>query len=214
MALTGDTFDLVQGGVVTSSAQLVDGGATAGDVLTVQADKSIAAEPGGGSLTVSDGSTIVDPTTYITLTGATVADGGGGTADVTIEGGSTPDLAAVLGEGSNGGGVGMSNTGQIDTGGDDVNTNGGAIDTDGGNIGTNGGTVNVKAGHLKTGSTGSVQTALVEAESAAGLTVGAAFSTLGFFGASTVNRPEVPAIPTPQDIVDALLALGLVQQAS
>lgn len=47
MALTGDTFDFQQGNVVTSSAQLVDNAATAGDVLTVQADKSIAAAPGG-----------------------------------------------------------------------------------------------------------------------------------------------------------------------
>lgn len=52
MALTGDTFDLVQGGVVTQSAQIVDNGATVGDVLTVQADKSIAAAPGGGSQSV------------------------------------------------------------------------------------------------------------------------------------------------------------------
>lgn len=49
MALTGDSFDFVQGGVVTSSAQLVDAGATVGDVLTVQADGSLAAAPGGGS---------------------------------------------------------------------------------------------------------------------------------------------------------------------
>jgi hypothetical protein len=49
MALTGDTLDFVQGGVVTSSAQIVDNGATTGHVLTVQADKSIAAAPGGGS---------------------------------------------------------------------------------------------------------------------------------------------------------------------
>lgn len=49
MALTGDTLDFVQGGIVTSSAQIVDNGATTGDVLTVQADKSIAAAPGGGS---------------------------------------------------------------------------------------------------------------------------------------------------------------------
>lgn len=49
MALTGDSFDFIQGGVVTSSAQLVDAAATVGDVLTVQSDKSVAAEPGGGS---------------------------------------------------------------------------------------------------------------------------------------------------------------------
>lgn len=49
MALTGDTFDFQQGNVITSSAQIVDSGATVGDVLTVQADKSIAAAPGGGT---------------------------------------------------------------------------------------------------------------------------------------------------------------------
>jgi hypothetical protein len=54
VSLTGDTFDFQQGNVVTSSAQIVDPGATVGDVLTVQADKSIAAAPGGGSQTLAE----------------------------------------------------------------------------------------------------------------------------------------------------------------
>lgn len=37
---------------------------------------------------------------------------------------------------------------------------------------------------------------------------------LGFFGTAAVAQPEVPAIPTPQDIVDALVTLGLVTQAA
>lgn len=51
--LTGDTFDFQQGDVVRSSAQIVDPGAAVGDVLTVQADGSIAAAAGGGSQPVS-----------------------------------------------------------------------------------------------------------------------------------------------------------------
>ncbi len=37
---------------------------------------------------------------------------------------------------------------------------------------------------------------------------------MGFYDKSNVTRPEVPAIPTPQNIVDALVALGLITQAS
>lgn len=37
---------------------------------------------------------------------------------------------------------------------------------------------------------------------------------VGFYGVDPVNRPEVPVIATVQDIVDALLALGLITQAS
>lgn len=36
---------------------------------------------------------------------------------------------------------------------------------------------------------------------------------IGFFGSFPVNRPEVPASPTVQDLVDALVALGLITQA-
>jgi hypothetical protein len=36
----------------------------------------------------------------------------------------------------------------------------------------------------------------------------------GAFGATPVARPEVPAIATPQDIVDALVALGWITQAA
>jgi hypothetical protein len=37
--------------------------------------------------------------------------------------------------------------------------------------------------------------------------------TLGFFGATPTAQPVVPAVATPQDIVDALVALGLISQA-
>lgn len=36
---------------------------------------------------------------------------------------------------------------------------------------------------------------------------------LGFFGAAPVTQPEVPAVPEVQDVVDALVALGLVTQS-
>jgi hypothetical protein len=36
---------------------------------------------------------------------------------------------------------------------------------------------------------------------------------IGFYGATAIPRPEVPASPTVQDVVDALVALGLVTQA-
>ena len=38
-------------------------------------------------------------------------------------------------------------------------------------------------------------------------------ANMGFFDKSNVARPEVPAVPLPQDIVDALVALGLITQA-
>ena len=39
-------------------------------------------------------------------------------------------------------------------------------------------------------------------------------SKVGFYGATPVVRPEVAATPDAQGIVDALVALGLVTQAS
>lgn len=41
-----------------------------------------------------------------------------------------------------------------------------------------------------------------------------ASTNLGFYGTAAVARPEVPASPTAQDIVDALVALGLITQAA
>jgi hypothetical protein len=38
-------------------------------------------------------------------------------------------------------------------------------------------------------------------------------SHVGFYGKAPVTRPEVPAIPLAQDVVDALVALGLITQA-
>lgn len=37
---------------------------------------------------------------------------------------------------------------------------------------------------------------------------------VGFYGTSPVAKPEVPAIATVQNVIDALIALGLVSQAS
>ena len=39
-------------------------------------------------------------------------------------------------------------------------------------------------------------------------------SKIGFFGKAPAARPEVPASPTAQDVVSALVALGLITQAS
>jgi hypothetical protein len=36
---------------------------------------------------------------------------------------------------------------------------------------------------------------------------------LGFYGTAPVVRPNVPAVPTAQDVVDALVTLGLVTQS-
>lgn len=46
-----------------------------------------------------------------------------------------------------------------------------------------------------------------------GATVEVLGDAIGFFGAEPVAQPEVPAVPTAQDVVDALVALGLVSQA-
>lgn len=40
-----------------------------------------------------------------------------------------------------------------------------------------------------------------------------AAEAMGFFGSFPIARPEVPASPTVQDVVDALVALGLITQA-
>jgi hypothetical protein len=44
--------------------------------------------------------------------------------------------------------------------------------------------------------------------------LGFATGRVGFFGTTGVTRPEVPASPTVQDVVDALKALGLITQAA
>jgi hypothetical protein len=44
--------------------------------------------------------------------------------------------------------------------------------------------------------------------------LGFATGKVGFFGKTGVTRPQVPASPTVQDVVDALKALGLITQAA
>lgn len=39
-------------------------------------------------------------------------------------------------------------------------------------------------------------------------------ASMGFFGAAVITKPEVPAVASPQDIIDALVALGLISQAA
>lgn len=164
-------------------------------------------QAGGGSLTVSDGITTVEPATYLNFGGATVGDAGAGVADITVDAPS-PDLAAVLAEGSNGGGLGMQNTGQIDTGADDVNTGGGAVNTGGGNVSTGGGDLVLDGGDL------SIATQFrINADGSVGGTVIPTFWVALATHAANGSLPEIPAVPTPQDIVDALVTLGLVTQA-
>lgn len=47
-----------------------------------------------------------------------------------------------------------------------------------------------------------------------GVTVGNTGAAVGFFGGTPAAQPQVPASPDAQDIVDALVALGLISQAS
>jgi hypothetical protein len=46
------------------------------------------------------------------------------------------------------------------------------------------------------------------------IVIGFATGKVGFFDTPGVTRPEVPASPTVQDVVDALKALGLITQAT
>lgn len=50
-------------------------------------------------------------------------------------------------------------------------------------------------------------------DSSGNIQIGKTDGELGFFGAETTAKPEVPASPTVQDVVDAFVELGLISQA-
>lgn len=60
----------------------------------------------------------------------------------------------------------------------------------------------------------SSQTAAEQLAAAVSVTVAAAGGEVGFYGGTPQARPQVPASPTAQDVVDALVTLGLVTQAA
>lgn len=51
---------------------------------------------GGGDISVTDGTTTVDPATEVSFTGATVTDGGGGIANITISGTGIGDMTKAV----------------------------------------------------------------------------------------------------------------------
>ena len=76
----GLSWPVVRGANLTSRAAH-----DAGAVVVPQAEGSA-----GGAVSVSDGSTTVNPATSLVFSGATVSDGGGGEADVAVSGGASP----------------------------------------------------------------------------------------------------------------------------
>lgn len=176
-------------GVAKVNGVAVTGTPSSGEVITATgAAAAHWAAAAGGTLTVSDGSTTVSPVTEIDFSaGATVTDGTGGVAAVDIP---TPGLGAVLTVDNDAGGQDIDNLGNLNLDGS------GGIDTGGGGIATGAGTITTT--QLK-----GTSNAIV---------FGDANDTLGFFNGSAVAKPSVPMTPTPQDIVDALVTLGLVSQ--
>lgn len=144
-------------------------------------------------------------------------------ADWAAPSGGSQTLAEVLAAGSDGDGGGMTNTGVITTGGGDVSAEGGDIssggglitsgggnvESSGGDFDSNGGDLLVGAGALRFGSA-----FRINSDATIAGTSGAAFLGNVAAVAAGGTKPEVPASPTEQDIVDALVALGLVTQAS
>ena len=55
---------------------------------------------------------------------------------------------------------------------------------------------------------------MVGADNAEGVGLGRAAGRIGAFGAEPALRPEVPATPDAQDVVDALVTLGWITQAT
>lgn len=133
------------------------------------------------------------------------------------------DLASVLNNGIDGNSAGMTNTGAIFTGGGNVVSDGGNISTAGGDILTatgeidsGGGDINSGGGDLLTGG-GDLRlgsTFRINANATIAGSSGAAFLGNVATVAAGGTKPELPATPLPQDIADALVALGLVTQAS
>lgn len=165
--------------------------------------------PGGSALTVTDGSTPVADVTEILLVGAQTSDNGGGIVQVDI----APGLTDVLGVSDDAGGHDITNVVNVVLDGSgSFDANGGGIGSGGGNIDAGAGNVTTSSGAIKT-LTGHVETPLVKGVGTA-LVLGSADDALGFFGAAVTSAPQVSALPTVQNVVDALVALGLITQAA
>ena len=143
------------------------------------------------------------------------AEGGDGELTVVASDGARPDLtlragsAITQGEGGNltlqaGSGAGEGGSGDI------------VLDSPDGVSITGLGTTLVIGTPLNLESPSNVvvfATTLISLTSAS-VKVGASGNSIGFYGATPVARPEVPAVVTAQDITDALVTLGLVTQAA
>lgn len=166
-----------------------DGDATrVGGEITIKAGQSAGAD--GGQLNLEAG----DDT----------ADGDGGNVVIRSGRGST--------DGGNNGEI------QIQPGGGHLG------DGDGGNLTLSGGFANdgsggnvvLQAGNSLNGSQGTIQAYSADSNNSlelsdSGLTV---TGPVGFYGGSPAARPQVPASPTVQQVVNALVALGLITQAA
>jgi hypothetical protein len=249
------------------SGELAFPESTPTDVLTVQADGSIAAAPGGGSMPAGADTQIQfndadafgaspdfvwDDTDKILklVTGASgtaqilgnglavelqiaAGDGdaanNGGTVAITAgrsdgqNGGDVTVEAGLDQAGGTGGGVTISsgNSTEADSGVIDIKAGGGAT------AGGDGGQVNIQGGNA-TGAGGGVQLTAGSPDGwcsvassdlsnqvyvdGAGVTIYA--NAQGFFGKTAVAQPVVPlTAPLVQDVIDALLAVGLVTQS-
>lgn len=123
-------------------------------------------------------------TLAVTAGGAFIAPNG-----IDVSGGDLVGVSSMTTTGS------LTIDGDLETGGGAVNTGGGDVDTGGGSL------------------------ASVFAISMDGnLTIGDALdhdgTAVGFYGTTPAARPEAPASPTAQDVVDILLAVGLCTQAA
>jgi hypothetical protein len=123
--------------------------------------------------------------------------------------------------------LGIENQGDVGDltvrGGDSTDGDAGRVLVQGGNSGTGGGgLVRLQAGNSTSGTQGIVQ--IYDANFTQGLEVSSVSVTIadklavsgnvGFYGTTPVARPQVPAIVTAQNIVDALITLGLITQAA
>lgn len=166
----------------------------------------------GGEIQITTGDSAGQNSGDLTI--ATGSDSGGGdSGNITIKTGTAID-------GDNGG-----NSGEIAIragGNDTADSQGGAVNISGGTGRTGGGSVVIAPGaRTVSGSHGTVQ--VYSADSNQGLEVNnsgvnvndklAVAGNVGFYGTAPVARPNIDMTPTAQEIVDALVLLGLVTQS-
>jgi hypothetical protein len=119
------------------------------DIPVVEVEAVDAVLDGLTTPTSSEVYSAVDP-----FSNAAVASAAASRAIAGGSGGSTPNLAAVLTEGNDGGTAGLVNTGEITTGGSSLYTEDGSIEVGTGSVifaggGANGGTIVAEGSHLK-----------------------------------------------------------------